>query len=104
MQRSDEHSDVETSTASEGSSGGAPWTVVTSPRKGSQEEEVTSPPRAEEAASLAPAKASAGSAQEKPLAKEAGASGMFLCPLQHFKVACLSMHASFLRTLICNHL
>ncbi len=47
-QGSEEHSDVETSTASEGSSGGAPWTVVTSPRKGSQDDEVTSQAKAAE--------------------------------------------------------
>lgn len=57
MQGTEEHSDVETSTASEGSSGGAPWTVVTSPRKGAQDEEVTSPPKAEETAPAAPASA-----------------------------------------------
>ena len=91
MQRSDEHSDVETSTASEGSSGGAPWTVVTSPRKGSQEDEVTSPPRAEEAAGLAPAQASAEPAQKTQLDEEAGASGTILCLMQHCKDACLSI-------------
>ena len=83
VQRSEEHSDVETSTASEGSSGGAPWTVVTSPRKGSQDEEVTSPPRAEETAGMPPAEAFAGSAQRKQPAEEAGASGVVLSPLQH---------------------
>lgn len=31
MQRGDEHSDVETSTASDESNGAHPWTVVTSP-------------------------------------------------------------------------
>ena len=61
-QGSEEHSDVETSTASEGSSGGAPWTVVTSPRKGSQDDEVTSQEKAAEpAASASPSKAGAES-------------------------------------------
>lgn len=51
---------METSTASEGSSGGAPWTVVTSPRKGPHDDEVTSPAKAAEpAASATPPKGAA---------------------------------------------
>ena len=91
-QRSDEHSDIETSTASEGSSGGAPWTVVTSPREGSREEEVTSPPRAAETVGLESAEASAASAHKTQPAEEAGGIGTVLCPLQHFDDARLGMH------------
>ena len=69
MQGNEEHSDVETSTASEGSSGSTPWTVVTSPRgQGPQDEEVTSPPRAAESAAPGKTPSKAAAPSEKAAA------------------------------------
>ena len=71
---------METSTASEGSSGGAPWTVVTSPRKGPQEDEVTSPEKAEgTAASAAPSKAASVTSEKSPPTPVAKFQGESLC-------------------------
>ena len=80
---------METSTASEGSSGGAPWTVVTSPRKGPHDEEVTSPAKAAApAASATPPKGGAEStSQERGPAVETESQGA--PPAAHLLWRCL---------------